>query len=86
MQVYISSCTPDGGIFRYELEGDRLRFIDKTDISEPKYTIIYNDRLYVLIKKAYSDSAVSGVLSYRIDRNGALVEPTEIIPTGGIGS
>lgn len=86
MQVYVSSCTPDGGIYRYEFDRGELKFADKTDVSEPKYTYIYKDRLYVLIKKPWGDNIISGVRSYRISENGTLTEPSEILPTGGIGS
>lgn len=86
MQVYVSSCTKDGGIYRYNIENDRLCFVDKTSVSEPKYTLLYKDRLYVLKKNAYFDCAVSGLVSYRIDEDGALCESSEVIPTGGVGS
>lgn len=86
MQVYISSCTPNGGIYRYELENDKMKLIDKTDVSEPKYTLIHDGRLYVLIKKPWSDSAICGIRSYKLESDGSLSEPSEILPTGGIGS
>lgn len=86
MQVYVSSCTQNGGIYRYNIQDDRLIFADKTDVCEPKYTIIYRDRLYVLIKKPWSDSMISGIRSFAIASDGTLTDPSEILPTGGIGS
>lgn len=86
MNVYISSCTKDGGIYRYEVLPDGLRFMDKYAAVEPKYTKTYNDRLYVLLKRAYFDSDISGIMSYKINGDGSLSEPDKIIPTGGVGS
>lgn len=86
MQVYISSCTREGGIYRYKIENDKLCFVDKTAVSEPKYTAVYGDRLYILKKTAYSDCAVSGLISYKIGDDGSLYDPSEVIPTGGVGS
>lgn len=86
MQVYVSSCTKDGGIYRYDLTSDRLRFIDKTPLCEPKYTVVHNGRLYALKKQAWSDCAVSGIISYKINADGSLTDPSEVLPTGGVGS
>ena len=86
MQIYVSSCTKDGGIYRYDVTPGGLRFLDKTPLCEPKYTLIHNGRLYALKKQVWTDCAVSGIISYKIEADGSLTEPSEILPTGGVGS
>ena len=47
--LYIASCTEDGGIYRYELQGDTPVFLEKIPCDSPMYSVIENNKLYTVL-------------------------------------
>ncbi len=82
--VYIASCCPDGGIYRYGMDSyGKLKFIDKTPLDRPMYMVNANGRMYVILRAPFADSNDSGVVAFDIDGDGALINKTECISTKG---
>lgn len=81
--IYVASCVETGGIYHLNLDDEgKLTVIDKTDMNMPMYMKSHRDRMYVVLRKPFSDQN-SGFVSYDIDRKGKLVSPSEIISTKG---
>lgn len=82
--IYISSCEEDGGIYRYVLNNDgSLTFADVTPMDRPMYTVIYDNKLYVLLRAPYSDNPFSGLVCCNINEDGSLSAPDKPISTKG---
>lgn len=82
--IYIASCSEDGGIYQYRLLGNgNVEFVNFTAMDRPMYMIISKGKMYVLLRAPFSDSKDSGLVSYDILENGQLVNPSEIVSTKG---
>ena len=82
--IYILSCETDGGIFHYLFRDGKFEFIEKTALDRPMYAIIRNNKMYVILREIDAKTHFGGILSFEIDENGSLINPTEIESTNGI--
>ena len=81
--IYIASCTPDGGIYHYLCQDGNLQFREKTDADRPMYLAVAEDSLYAVLRQPFENAENSGVCRWEIGKDGALLNPSEIISTGG---
>lgn len=81
--MYIASCTEDGGVFRYSFDHEgNMKFQDKVSLSMPMYMKAFDNKMYVLLRKPFDDDN-SGLITFDIDNNGALINPSETVSTMG---
>lgn len=80
--IYVASCATDGGIYHYIQLNGVLVVDSYTPADRPMYMIIDKSKMYVLLRAPF-DNGESGVITYDIDANGRLVNPSEIISTKG---
>jgi len=80
--IYIASCTEDGGIFHYKLFNGNFVLHDITKMDRPMYMIIDNQKMYIVLRAPF-ENGESGVIVYNIAEDGSLNNPTEIISTKG---
>lgn len=83
-QLYIASCVPEGGIYRYALRGDGAVFIDRTPLDSPMYFVADGGRLYVLLRAPFPGSERSGLIVFTIRPDGSLAGAGDIVPTDGV--
>ncbi len=82
--LYIASCTPDGGVYHYRMNGDgETVFCDKTPIDKPMYLVRENDKMYVLLKEFFEDKT-SALVSFKINEDGSLSDMSEPVSTKGL--
>ena len=82
--VYIASCAPDGGIYFCKNNHDgTLRIVQKTEADRPMFLAIDGGRLYALLRAPFDSCENSGLISYDINPNGTLSNPSEILSTDG---
>jgi 6-phosphogluconolactonase len=84
--VYISSRTKEGGIYRYRMEQDRLTFLDKTHAAYPSYLAVEDKKMYVLLNTSIDGNSHDHVTYFLIDDNGGLHNQIEMICTRGQSS
>ncbi len=83
--VYIASCAESGGIYFCKSSGNgHLETIQKTNIPHPMFLAIEGDTLYALLRKPFENSENSGLITYRINSDGTLSDPSEILSTEGV--
>lgn len=82
--IYILSCEKDGGIYHYLFENGEFQFVEKTLLDRPMYAIIRDNKMYVILREVDTATHFGGILSFEIDKNGSLINPTEIESTNGI--
>ncbi len=71
--IYIASCTENGGIYRCGLdESGHIALLDKTELDRPMYMAAENGRLYAVLRSPFNGSEESGVCSLKIGADGAL--------------
>ena len=81
--IYIAACVQDGGIYRYSMdEYGKTVFLDKTDIDKPMYMFLDEGKMYVILKEVFPDKT-SGIMTYDVDCDGKLSNPSEIVSTKG---
>lgn len=84
-RFYISSCCESGGVYLCELtDTGELTIIEKTALPSPMYTVIHEERLYIILRAPFEGSDTSGILSAKIEADGRLTDLTECTPTDGI--
>lgn len=83
IHIYIASCTPDGGIYHYLCQNGSLQLMEKTNVDRPMYLAVAENRLYAVLRQPFADSEHSGVCWWKIGKDGALTEPSEVFSTGG---
>ncbi|MDW7658341.1 MAG: lactonase family protein [Bacillota bacterium] len=82
--VYLSSCVPEGGLYRYELLADgQLALQDHYPAAEPMYAIRQNQIIYLLLRAPFPGSEDSGALALRIQEDGLLVPIGDLQNLGG---
>ena len=82
--IYIASCTEDGGIYRYTLTEDgKLIFVDKTSFDRPMYMTIENNKMYVVLRAPFKENNESGVVTLNINEDGALSDISRCVSTKG---
>lgn len=79
--IYIADCDAAGGIYVYDFENGVLSQKQFAPLDRPMYLCIDKNRLYCIIREAFGVN--SGIISYKIDQNGCLYEPSEVISTEG---
>lgn len=82
--IYILSCKNNGGIYHYLFENGKFEFVEKTTLDRPMYAIIRDNKMYVILREVDTKTHFGGILSFEIDENGCLINPTEIENTNGI--
>lgn len=82
--VYFTSCAENGGIYHYTLEDGKLFFKEKTALEYPMYAVISEDRTYILLREIDSNTGFGGLISYAVDKDGKLYNPSEITSSKGI--
>lgn len=82
--VYISSCCENGGIYHCSFdESNGLEIIEKIPLDRPMYTIIKDNKLYALLRAPFENSQDSGLVSFDMDKDGKLINKSNIISTKG---
>ena len=82
--VYIASCTDDGGIYQYSLHDDGvLELVNKTRLDRPMYMTANNGKMYVVLRAPFEYSNESGVVSFDIADDGSLINMSECQSTMG---
>ncbi len=83
--LYVASCAKDGGIYRYHMFDDgRLELAEKTTLDYPMYMVINNNKMYIVLREPFNDSKDSGVIIYDMDKDGKLLNPSEVQSTMGV--
>lgn len=83
--IYIASSVMDGGIYQYLFSEDgSLEFVNFTQMDRPMYMIKDKHEIDILLREPFQGE--SGVVTYSIDDQGILREPTEIYSTRGKGA
>lgn len=80
--IYITNCTENGGIYHYTLNGDGLVFCDKLALDRPMYTVIKNNKAYILLRDLGKGNG--GVITCSIDKNGAFHKEGDALSSKGI--
>ena len=80
--LYIASCTKDGGIWQYQRELSSWERVSFTPMDRPMYMAISNRKMYVLLRAPF-DTPESGIISYDIAADGSLQNPSPIQSTAG---
>ena len=80
--IYITSCDKNGGIYRYTLSGDMAELKSKTTLDQPMYSVIHNNKMYVLLREVFPGE-ISGMCSFDINADGDLINQSRIVPTKG---
>lgn len=82
--IYISSCVPEGGVYRFNLtDSGKLEFLDKLSAKSPMYHIYDGEKMYIILRDPFENSSESGIISAEIS-DFAFVNPTEPISTKGV--
>ena len=82
--IYIASCTEDGGIYRYNLTDDgKLMFVDKISLDRPMYMTTENDKMYVVLRAPFKENNESGVVTLKINEDGSLSDISQCVSTKG---
>ncbi|MBQ9131916.1 MAG: lactonase family protein [Clostridia bacterium] len=81
--LYVASCEKGGGIYQYRIsEQEEPKLVGFTPMDRPMYMTVANERMYVLLRAPF-ENAESGLISYDIDAEGQLQNPTKILSTKG---
>ena len=84
-KIYVLSCCENGGIYGFHLENNILRQTEFVPADRPMYAVISNGRLYAILKQPFENSKNSGIISYQINENGQLSDPSSLLSTLGEG-
>ncbi len=80
--IYITNCAENGGIYHYTLNGGGLVFCDKLALDRPMYTVIKNNKAYILLRDLGKGNG--GVITCSIDKNGAFHKEGDALSSKGI--
>lgn len=82
--IYIASCDKQGGIYRFVLD-ERGKLHKKTFVhmDRPMYMVIKDKKMYILLRAPFENNNESGLISYDINEDGDLINPSGIISTKG---
>lgn len=82
--LYVSSCTEDGGIYPAVIdEKGKIEFADMMPLAMPMYAVANANKLFVLLRHPFNDSASSGIVNFDIDTEGKLTNKSETLTTMG---
>lgn len=82
--IYILSCEKNGGVYHYIFNNGEFQFAEKTPLDRPMYAIIRDNRMYVILRETDTQTHFGGIVSYELNENGNLTNPTETESTNGI--
>jgi len=82
INIYVASCTEDGGIYHYKTHNGYLELVQKTEMDRPMYMVMLKDKMYVLLREVFENKE-SGMIVYDIATDGKLVNPSDVIITQG---
>ena len=82
--IYILSCEKTGGIYHYLFKEGKFQFLDKTPLEFPMYAIIRDNKMHIILREIDAETLFGGYLSFDIDENGSLINPSEVQNTKGI--
>ena len=80
--LYIASCTKDGGIWQYQQKLSSWEPVSFTPVDRPMYMTISDRKMYVLLRAPF-DSHESGLITYDIAPDGSLQNPSSVQSTHG---
>ena len=83
--IYIADCAENGGVYVYNLEGNKLSQQQFIQLSKPMYLCKEKSRLFCILRAPFDDNT-SGILSFDIDNNGLLCNHSDILSTEGVVS
>lgn len=81
--LYIASCTEDGGIYHCTCHNGTFEMKEKTPVDRPMYLTVENGNMYVLLREAF-DNRESGMCSFDIADDGRLINKSDLLSTKGI--
>ena len=82
--VYIASCCREGGIYHYRMDDSgKCTLAAVTPADRPMFMAISENRMYVTLRDPW-DTGESGVLSFKMDAEGFLRNPSALQSTKGI--
>ncbi|MGN1047748.1 MAG: beta-propeller fold lactonase family protein [Eubacteriales bacterium] len=83
--IYISACSPDGGIYHYIQNGDgSLDLKDILKLDRPMYHIIKDGAMHILLREPFENSKDSGLIKFKIEKDGTLSSPSPILSSHGV--
>lgn len=82
--IYILSCEKTGGIYHYLFKDGGFEFVDKTPLDRPMYAVIRDNRMHVILREIDTKTHFGGILSFDIDKDGKLINATDIESTDGV--
>jgi len=53
INIYVASCTEDGGIYHYKTHNGYLELVQKTEMDRPMYMVMLKDKMYVLLREVF---------------------------------
>ena len=80
--LYICACTDEGGLYRYTLDGGKLRLIEKYPVKSPMYAIQDKNTLYVILKGGGREKN-SSLVKYTVNPDGSLTALPGVWDTEG---
>ena len=83
-QIYVSSCEPAGGIYRFALDCGKLHLLDKAMLDRPMYTVLSGNRLYVLLRQTDTETDFGGVTHMTVNADGRLGESAAVVSSEGV--
>lgn len=83
INFYIASCDKEGGIYRFEYDGECVVEKQFVPLESPMYLEIKNNRCYAVLRAPFENNE-SGIVSFSLDNVGNLNNKSEIISTKGV--
>lgn len=83
--IYIASCDENGGIYHGILENGEIKLLGKTPMDRAMYMVTDGDRMHIILHSPFPGSDESGIVTCRINEDGALSAPAEPVSTKGRG-
>ena len=71
-------------MYHYILENEKLSFCEKVALDKPMYIAVEGKKAYVILKETYADTKFGSAVSFDIDENGKLINPSNPISSMGI--
>lgn len=70
--LYVAACLPDGGIYRFCMEGDAVHLCGVTPADRPMYLMLQGQTMYALLRQPFAPAAESGLAGCRVAPDGSL--------------
>lgn len=82
--IYIAACDEKGGIYHFTQNNDgSLSEKAFYPLDRPLYMVAKNKKMYILLREPFAESTNSGVMSFDIETDGSLTNPSECKSTEG---